>query len=152
MPPIMLATPHTLMGVLIATKVTNPLLAFPLALLSHFVLDLTPHWDFFTFRKKITTSIKIKVVLDFLVALSCGLFFTARALPNRAQAANIFFSCFLANLPDGLEAPYIFLGKEWPFIMRVIKFQSEHHARLRFPWGLLTQLILVTACLTLLAL
>ena len=152
MPPTMLATPHTLMGILIATKVTNPWLALPLALLSHFALDLIPHWDFFTFREKVTLPIKKKVCLDVLIGLTVGMFFVFRALPDRTQAANIFFSCFLANLPDGVEAPYIFLGKEWPFVMKVIKFQREHHSRLRFPWGLLTQLVLATACLLLLAL
>ena len=41
----MLETPHVIVGAAIAYKVVNPALALPLALGSHFILDITPHWN-----------------------------------------------------------------------------------------------------------
>ena len=146
----MLATAHTFAGATIALKIQNPWAALPLALLSHFVLDTIPHWDFFTFRNKITRRDKIKTILDFLVGLSVGMFFVLRALPNKTLAATIFFSCALANLPDALEAPYIFFGRNNNFIRLVMKIQHIFHSRLCFPWGLLTQLAFIDLCLLLL--
>lgn len=146
----MLATPHTVLGILIATKIQNPVFALPLALLSHFALDLIPHWDFFTFRDKIGKKEKLEVVADFLVGFSLGMFFTLRALPNQGQAATIFLSCALANLPDAIEAPYVFLGYKNKFIDGMIKFQRRLHSRLGYPWGLIPQILLLALCLALL--
>lgn len=42
----MLYTPHFLAGAAIVKLVPNPYIGIPLAFLSHFVLDLTPHNDF----------------------------------------------------------------------------------------------------------
>ncbi len=41
----MLETPHVALGVAIAVAVPNPLISIPLALASHFILDMTPHWN-----------------------------------------------------------------------------------------------------------
>lgn len=146
----MLATPHTAMGILIATRILNPILALPLALLSHFALDLIPHWDFFSFRREIKREEKLEVVADFLVGLSLGMFFTLKALPDQTRAATIFFSCALANLPDAIEAPCVFLGYRNKIIDGVIKFQRRFHSRLKYPWGLIPQILLLALCLALL--
>lgn len=42
----MLYTPHFLTGAAIVKTIPNPLISLPLALLSHILLDLTPHHDF----------------------------------------------------------------------------------------------------------
>ncbi|MBI2012734.1 hypothetical protein HYS90_02270, partial [Candidatus Curtissbacteria bacterium] len=42
---LMTATAHALIGASIAAKITNPYLGIPLAIISHFVADLIPHWD-----------------------------------------------------------------------------------------------------------
>ena len=41
----MLEAPHVLVGIALAEKTGHPLLAIPLALGSHFVLDMLPHWN-----------------------------------------------------------------------------------------------------------
>ena len=41
----MIELPHAVVGAAIAAKVGNPALSLPLALASHFVLDLVPHWN-----------------------------------------------------------------------------------------------------------
>lgn len=47
----MTATNHMLSGALIATVVRQPLLAVPLAFLSHFILDALPHYGNKTLRQ-----------------------------------------------------------------------------------------------------
>lgn len=41
----MLITPHALTGAAITVLVPNPLVSVPLAIGSHFVLDMIPHWQ-----------------------------------------------------------------------------------------------------------
>lgn len=139
----MLATPHTAMGILIAYLIPNPYVALPLALLSHFALDLIPHWDFFSFRKEITREIKIKVVGDFLIGLTLGLFFVIRALPNLNEALRFTGCCVLANLPDALESPAVFLNYQGEPVATVMNLQRKLHSRLKYPEGLITQALLL---------
>lgn len=42
----MTATNHVVAGVLIGTALHNPLLAIPVAVVSHYVLDCIPHFDY----------------------------------------------------------------------------------------------------------
>lgn len=42
----MIATNHALTGALVATAIGEPLLGLPAALLSHFVIDAIPHWNY----------------------------------------------------------------------------------------------------------
>src|SRR3990167_6062732 len=43
---MMLYTPHFLAGAVILKYIPNPVIGLPLAVLSHYLLDLTPHHDF----------------------------------------------------------------------------------------------------------
>lgn len=145
----MLATVHTFIGVVLALKLKNPALVFPAAFFSHFILDLIPHWDFFTMcavsetHENITRKDKIRALLDFLVGLGLGLFFVFRALPNRQLATTLFFSAALTNLPDALEAPYVFLGNKNAVTIAVMKLQHTLHNKEPLPWGILTQVATV---------
>ena len=146
----MLLTPHTLAGVVIATKVTNPYLALPLAFLSHFALDIVPHWDFLTGVEKVTPVILKRIAGEFLVALAVGLFFAFRALPDKNLFLRICAGAFLANLPDGLEMPKSIFGKSNPISNAINGFQHFFHFRAKFPWGLFPQVAIVVFFLLLL--
>lgn len=41
----MFLTPHTSVAIWISTKITDPILAFVLGIVSHFILDMIPHGD-----------------------------------------------------------------------------------------------------------
>lgn len=62
----MTATAHALVGAVIAAKVGNPFLAYPVALGSHFFMDLIPHWDAGTSWEK---KKRIKLFLRLLLML-----------------------------------------------------------------------------------
>ena len=129
----MLLTFHTLAGVAIAKAIPNPLIAWPLALLSHFILDLCPHWDFFTSGTKITPLKKFACCGDFLLGLAIGIFF---AILVPSNALNTVGAAFFACLPDGFEVPIIFYNYHFPLGDLVLKIQKRLHFKLRFPWGL----------------
>jgi len=48
----MTATAHALIGASLAVKIINPIFGIPLAILSHFIADLVPHWDAGTNHKQ----------------------------------------------------------------------------------------------------
>lgn len=151
----MLLIPHTVVAVAIATLVKQPTLALPFAFLSHFVLDLIPHWDPFggMLQERKFTGIKGKlllfVLIDFFVALDLGLFFVWRALPDVVLATVIFFAAALANLHDALIAPLVFFGRKWGWLLAYNRFHSRLQTKLSLPWGALIQVAVVAISLLL---
>jgi hypothetical protein len=102
----MLLTVHTLTGALIALSVRDPLLAAPLAFVSHFVLDSTPHFglpdlDFKTPRGKVVGVIDcFGALIAWLVLISI---FSSQWF---LISVGVFFAC----LPDLLYLPDIFFN------------------------------------------
>lgn len=143
----MLLTPHTVAAIAIASLVKQPELALPLAFISHFALDLIPHWDPLAGKlqerefDRLRGKILLFVFADFLIAFDLGLFFVWRALPDTVLATVIFLAAFLANLPDGLMTPRAFLGKKWNWLMSYTRFHARFQTKLSLPWGLLPQAV-----------
>lgn len=155
----MLATVHTFIGIVLALKLKNPWIALPTAFFSHFLLDIIPHWDVFTMcnvseaHENITKEDKLKAVVDFLIGLTLGLVFVLRtASTNATLALTIFFAAALANLPDAIEAPYVFLGNKNPITVLIMRIQHILHNKEPLPWGIVTQIATVTLGLIVLAL
>jgi len=151
----MLLTPHTFVGVAIATAIPNPFISVPLSLAMHFVGDRVPHWDFYSNTQKeerLRGWRPIAVMLDLVIGVAIGLTTTLYALwvlKNSHLALNIFLCGIASVLPDVLETPYIF-GKSEPKILsyltsvqRKIQFQAP------LPWGIISQILIVTASLIL---
>lgn len=144
----MLETPHVVVGAAIATKVANPLLAIPLALGSHFLLEKIPHWNPHLSREiekfgaptKKSTEI---VVADATTALVFGSYIAYRALPNTGHAMTILAACFFSVLPDLIEAPYFFLNFRTQAIKRWIKVQKSFQSNASTFWGILTQIVII---------
>lgn len=136
----MTATAHALIGASLAVKVVNPYLGIPIAILSHFVADLIPHWDAGTnHRDKSLTRLKIEASLDVLLGFAL-VFIIFRNLTNPVY---LFSMVIAAQLPDWLEAP------SWLFGIRVPPFSwldwlgHKLQSRLQLPWGLVTQVVVV---------
>ncbi len=148
----MLETPHVIVGAAIAFKVANPLLALSLALGSHFVLDMTPHWnphlntETKKFGKPTKRSVNI-VIADVCLSLVAGFFIASKALPNSAHALTILLACFLSVLPDVIEGPYFFLNKRGSLIKKWIKFQTSIQTDVSIVPGLATQFLTILAAL-----
>ena len=147
----MLETPHVVVGAAIATKIANPALALPLAFGSHFILEKIPHWNPHLNTEKskfgkITKSTTKIVLADSATALILGSFIASQALPDVAHTFTILAACFASTLPDLIEAPYFFLGKNDDFIVKKwIPFKKSLQVDTSIIPGTLTQLIVIAA-------
>ncbi len=148
----MLETPHVAIAAAIASKIPNPLISIPLAFVSHFILDMTPHWnphinrEIKKFGKPTKQSVNI-IRVDSLLALGLGTAVAIHALPDTHQFINIMACSFVAVLPDVVEAPYYFLRKKDLVIEKWITWQKSIQADAE-PWiGLTTQVVIVAASL-----
>ncbi len=144
----MLELPHTLVGALIATKIPSPIISLPLAFASHFLVDRIPHWNpsLYSEYKKFgrpTAKSTVVIVLDVILSLAAGLTIALQALPDINKFLVIIFACFLAVLPDVIEAPFFYFGCKWPVLMRLINFQVKIQGKAKLPWGLLTQILTI---------
>ena len=96
----MILSTHLIAGAIIASKISNPILALPLAFLSHYFLDSLPHKDYSI------TNIHLKqwnkAFFDFLrvfIDVFLGIFFILLFSDN---SILVFFAAFLAITPDGV--------------------------------------------------
>lgn len=159
----MLLTPHTAVGIAIGAAIHNPVVAIPLAFLSHFGLDLIPHWDDVGLdelkhlghlprrprRASPGASRTFRIILlDALISLSLLLYFLYWAMPDYGVGITIFASAFAANLPDLFYVPIAFWRKRWGWAVWITKLQVKIQERSRAPmiWGLALQAVLILVC------
>ena len=146
----MLETPHVIVAAAIAVKVGRPELALPLALASHFILDIVPHWNphinqevekFGSVSKRST----VIVAVDSAIALLTGSLIAYQTLPNYALVLTVLACCFLSVLPDLAEAPYFFLKMRNKLLGRWITSHRNLQNNAPAFWGILTQVAIVGA-------
>lgn len=143
----MLETPHVALGAAIATAIPNPLISIPLAFASHFILDMTPHWNphLNTETKKygrLTNKTLIIIGLD----LACALLLLIYLYKAGNNNLNILLGAFAAILPDVVEGPYFLFGLKNKYLTIWMKFQKAIQADANVFWGLLTQIAVLIAC------
>lgn len=143
----MTATSHAIIGLVIAAKISNPYLAIPLAVASHVVADLFPHWDTGTNHNKKTGKrfffeSAIDVTAGFLLSyVFLNLFFPTTSL------VYAFFVIIASQLLDWGSAPYVFFKiRTFPF-PQLYYFQKRFDSRLDKPWGIINQVIIVLVIL-----
>ena len=147
----MLLTPHAFVGIAIGTTIQNPYIAVPLSVASHFVGDLTPHWDFFSNTKKEERLVgwrPIALMADLVIGVAIGLSITLYilwVLKTPDIALNAFMCGVGAVLPDAVEAPYIYMKKEPKLIGALAKVQSKLQFQAPLPWGVISQLLVVAS-------
>jgi len=148
-----LETPHVIIGAAIASKIPNPLLSIPLAFGSHFLLDLSPHWNPHLYKEtkkygKPSKKSTLIVVADALVSLAVGGFFAYQKMPDIRSAVIILLACFAAVLPDLIEAPFFFLKKRSPAIKKWIVFHRSMQFNTSLVPGIISQIALIIATLS----
>lgn len=144
----MTATGHAVIGAVIAAKIINPALAIPLALTSHVVADIIPHWDAGTNGRRKTPmqlffEASIDVFVGFLIAyLLLTIFFPTT---NLLYAILIILS---SQLFDWLAAPSSIFHIKLPPFSWMNSFQSKTNTRLDKPWGIILQVVLLSSLVT----
>ncbi len=119
----MILFPHMLVGAAIGLKIDNFWAIFILALISHFLFDRLPHWEYVKNlsdlpREKFPSFI-LKAVLD----LTLGIIIIWCLTSDSPLHSYIFFGAFAAILPDGLTLLNMLTGKK---IKILEKFWSFH--------------------------
>lgn len=145
----MTATGHALIGTVIAAKIGNPALAAPIALASHFVADAFPHWDTAYHRKQES---KQKFVVQTVIDLVLGFLLSYLVIRFFFPSTNLlyaFIMIIIAQSPDWLTAPYLFLNWNFAPFTWVYKLQKKFNVELDLPWGFVNQVIAVTALILL---
>jgi hypothetical protein len=104
----MTATNHAVTGALVATAINRPLLALPAALLSHFVIDCLPHWDYYKFAPTPTAK-RAAAMADLSLAITL---ITIFVLTINAPAWLLITGAGLGILPDTMWLPFILKGTE----------------------------------------
>ena len=148
----MLELPHVLVGAAIATSVSNPVLAFPLALASHFITDYIPHWNphINTEIKKygsITQKSLLILAADSGGALVLGASIAYLKSQSLSQFLFILACCLMSVLPDVLEIPYYFFKQKIKWMEDLITFQRSHQWNVPVLWGMLAQIAVSLASL-----
>lgn len=149
----MLTTPHVLVGLTILKIIPNPGLAFILAFLSHFLLDFfIPHWNphIYTEMKKnkrlSLNSLKI-ILLDGFLSLTILAYLSWQIWPDFSRIINIGLIAFASVLGDLIEIPYYFFGLKNKYLMKYVEFEHQHQSNGTFFWGVITQILVILACL-----
>jgi hypothetical protein len=101
---------HAATGALVAAAIQEPAIALPAALLSHFVIDSLPHWNYWVpgqkrFRHWV-------MYLDFTLSLVLLAFLSS--LVSEVAWWQVLAGGLLAILPDMMWFPYLILGKNTP--------------------------------------
>ncbi len=139
----MLETPHALVGMVLAATIPNPWVSLPLAFLSHFLVDMLPHWNWQPDTRPLSL---LGIVLD-LILLEIIL---ARLSFQSPLQLNLAAGAFFAILPDLVEAPHIFLGFNNRYLKKLYDFQKSIQNRAPVLPGIITQLVLSAICLLIL--
>lgn len=154
----MLLTPHTFVGIAIATVVKQPLLAVPLSFCMHFVGDLVPHWDIFSNAPTVAERIKgwriLGVMGDLVLGVAVGLTFTLYALwvLNDVYLALSMFLCGIASvLPDLIGAPTMYTQKKFKISEAMSNFQGKLQFQAPLPWGMISQIIVIILCIAIIS-
>jgi hypothetical protein len=103
----MIAPNHALTGALIGLTASNPILALPLAFISHFALDAVPHYD--PSERDLAKLYRSKMFLrDFILVggLICFLLVIILALSRPRHWLTAAICAFLAASPDLLWFPW----------------------------------------------
>ena len=143
----MTATGHALIGTAIAVSIPNPVIAIPLAILSHIAADAFPHWDTGWKRKdKSFTRFFAESLLDLALSFILPFFIVYFFFPETSYM-YLYTMVISAQLLDWLTAPYIFLNlKFFPFNLPY-KFQLMFDNPIGPPWGVIGQVAVVVSLL-----
>ena len=94
---------HVVAGALIATAVTQPAAAIPLALASHFVMDALPHYGDTDKHSWLNRNFKYVLLTDALIGVS----FMAALIIFQPAGWVLMVACALAAVaPDGIWLPH----------------------------------------------
>lgn len=136
----MTATAHSIVGGAIAAAVPDPILGISLALLSHPLLDMIPHWDEgWGWRKKD----KSRLFMECSIDMMAGIIVTFALFGGGVHTWYLLACIGAAVSWDVLEAPYLILNWKFQPFELFYKLQHNIQGKAALPWGIVTQIVTV---------
>lgn len=139
----MLSTTHSLASALIVSKIPNPYLSLPTILAVHYLCDAIPHWDTgsgLMTGKKTKKEALFQTLIDLVFA---GVLVFVLFQMDKPFSLLLWSGVILGITPDLIESPAIFLNFR-PFPINWLeKLHYWSHHSLKFPWGLIPQIIII---------
>ncbi len=148
----MILSTHYAVGMAIASQ-TDYWLLMPIAsLISHFVLDRIPHWEYLDSSKQIKNNIPI-IALDLLFPATVSLMLFANGILDFKELFWLNLGGFFGILPDGLVFLKIVTRSKNAWLKGFFKFHRKNHTlkNLKPFWGALSQAIIIVTCLGLIS-
>ncbi len=136
----MTATAHAIVGGAIAASIPDPALGITLALISHPLLDMVPHWDF---GKGWRNKDKLHFLAEGTFDLGFGLLISYLIFGRYINPLYFLAVVFASLLFDFLMTPYWFLNWKFPPFSWAYKFGSDTNGEAKLPWGILNQIAAV---------
>lgn len=137
----MTATAHALVGGAIAASIPDPAIGIPLALVSHPVLDMIPHWDF---GRGWRDKSKALFLAESLFDLTLGLVSSYLIFGIHTNLVYFFSVVFASLMFDLMQVPYWFFKWHFAPFSWAYQIQSHINSKAKLPWGIFTQAITVT--------
>lgn len=93
----MITSPHAAVGAVIGTLAPNPIVAVPLAIASHYLLDTVPHWQETLAPYIPNKKTYIRITIDITLAIGIVILLVRW---NPSHASSIWIGAITANVPD----------------------------------------------------
>jgi len=146
----MYLTVHGATAMLVAKAVPNPILAFLLALVSHFILDFIPHGDEHILKKHFSSGQNLRRItgvasLDGIIL--AGFLVLFLWVGPTVSTSTIIASLLGSLLPDALQGLYFATSWTWlkPFQDFHLGVHNASDHRLNWHQGMLVQCMVLTA-------
>lgn len=140
----------------------HPAVIFLVAILSHYLSDAIPHWDYpldsvqnkenpekraWSSKRSLVIKDLVKISFDALVGFAVVFYFTHPA--STVECLVAFLAAFGGMLPDGLQGLYMTV--KLPIFRFIQRFHDMFHTNIRLgPYprlGIPFQLLIVVVCL-----
>lgn len=145
---------HVLLGGLIGEYYHSVLLIVLISLLSHFILDIIPHWDGGDFDRKFFNktgmffSGKISVFINILDVIIC--IFLMSFLYKEFHSKLMLAGAFAGMIPDLAKLGYLTKLRKNRHFINYLKFHSRIQKDVNWRIGLITQIIITVFLIILL--
>jgi hypothetical protein len=136
---------HILAGAVIADKIQNPVLGLSLAFLSHYIIDIIPHWEYVKNAKASQNQSFTDFLMtfaDIILGAAIVLIFSKHKLLAAAGGfigAAPDFDYFFYTFPSLIKNK--FLAKEERFHSKIIHFFDRK--KIPFFWRLFSQILVI---------
>lgn len=139
----MTATSHAILGVIIAAKISNPVVAIPVAIFSHIAADAFPHWDTGTNKPNKSRG---QFFFETLIDVTAGFLLSYAVLQFLSPSTNLLYAFIVILAAQGLDwgsAPFHFFNMHYPPFSTIYNFQKMFDNRLDKPLGIIGQVAIL---------